>query len=179
MSPIMGSLGEIAVPALPAVVWGGRQVLLRLVARPAPGGGRGTQLALERAAERGLGIVPDVGGNGGDVAAARAQKVRGELEAPAGQILHRWLPDQASEPLGESRTRQPDRACEFLHRPRMRRPRQGRPLKPRSGHASRRSAAFSSCPGTSAPCADRPACRPIRRCREHSNDDFDQGGNGK
>jgi hypothetical protein len=46
---------------------------------PAPSGWRHAGVALERAAEGGLGTIPDLGGNGGDPGIAVAERLCGEL----------------------------------------------------------------------------------------------------
>src|SRR5262245_49666396 len=63
----------------------------------APGGGRGAELALERAAERRLRVVAAALRDADDRVAAGAQALRRERQAPARQVLHRRFADQAGK----------------------------------------------------------------------------------
>ena len=55
---------------------------------------------LERPAERGLGVVPDLRADRGDLGAALGQEVGRDLHPPLGEVLHRRLADELGEPLG-------------------------------------------------------------------------------
>ncbi len=75
---------------------------------------------LERAAERRLRVVAHLESHGGDLRPSIRQEARGDLEPPAGEILHRRMPDEMGESRRQRRARQPRAAGEHRERPRIR-----------------------------------------------------------
>src|SRR2546421_10179777 len=78
---------------------------------PPPRAGRLADVPLEGTRERGLGLVADRRGGPGDRVAV-LEEARGELETPAGEVLHRRHADVRREPLRERRARHADRASQ-------------------------------------------------------------------
>jgi hypothetical protein len=64
-----------------------------------------------------LAVVANLGGSLGDAHAQHADAVRGALESPGAEILHRRRPDQRREALTEGRARQADRLRQRIERP--------------------------------------------------------------
>src|SRR5499427_2615502 len=78
------------------------------------------EVALERAVERCLAFIADLGGNLGDASAARCESTRAEPEAPAGEIGDGGLAEVVAEPFREHGARDADRLRQLRNVPGMR-----------------------------------------------------------
>lgn len=82
-----------------------------------PGRRRQAEQPLEGAVEGCLGLVADLVGNAHGWLVACAEALGGNLQPPAGEVVHRRLADQPGEALGQGRTRQADLAGKVVHGP--------------------------------------------------------------
>src|SRR5262245_56141852 len=81
----------------------------------APGRRRHAELPFERAIERGFGFVTDIFCDRRERPISLAEMLRGELEAPLREVLHRRHAEQGCETLREPGTRHPHAVGELFN----------------------------------------------------------------
>src|SRR6202008_4847333 len=82
-----------------------------------PGRGRLTVATLEGAVECLLGLEPNLLGNRDQGRSCAAQALRGDMESPPREVVHRRLTDQCRKPIAQSRSRKSDLAREPIEGP--------------------------------------------------------------
>jgi hypothetical protein len=98
------------------IVEGGSGGLSRPYSLP-PARRRHTHHSFERTAERGFGLVANLGGDCCHVHAPAIQHFRSDLHSPSGEILHWRHAEKLNEPLRKNASRCPALPCEAFDRP--------------------------------------------------------------